>query len=300
MDRLDELAVFTAILDAGSLAAAARRLRRSTPAVSRALAALEERLGLRLVERTTRRLAPTAVGLRFAERARGLLADYGDAVGEAGETTRVPLRGLLRVTAPVAFGRRHVTPLVASFLDTYPGMRLELICADQQLDLIAEGVDVAVRAGRLTGLGLVARKVGEVRPLLVASADYVARRGVPGSPRDLPKHDVIYYSGVPSFDWRFRGSNPDRAIRLSARLLVSDIDAMLIAVRAGRGIARALSYQVADELLAGTLVRLLREFEPPAWPIHLVVPTARHMLPSVRMFLDHAARHLQALRVINE
>ena len=150
MDRLAELAVLTAILDAGSLAAAAKRLRRSTPAVSPALAALEERLGLRLIERTTRRLAPTEAGRRFAQRARRLLADCSDAVSEAGETRGAPLRGLLRVTAPVVFGRRHVTPLVASFLDVHPGMRIELVCADRQLDLIAEGVDVAVRVGRLT------------------------------------------------------------------------------------------------------------------------------------------------------
>jgi DNA-binding transcriptional LysR family regulator len=300
MDRLDELAVFTAILDAGSLAAAARRLRRSTPSVSRALAALEERLGLRLVERTTRRLAPTPVGRRFAERARRLLADYGEAVGEVGETTSAPLRGLLRVTAPVVFGRRHITPLIATFLEAHPCMRVELVCADQQLDLVAEEIDVGVRIGRLAQTGLVARKVGQVRPVLVASADYVARRGAPHSPRDLSDHEIVYFTGVPSFDWRFSGFNRNRAMRLAARLLVSDIESALIAVRTGRGVARVLSYQVADELLTGNLVRLLREFEPAPWPICLVVPTARHMLPSVRMFLDHAAQHLRALRAINE
>lgn len=300
MDPFDELVVFTAILDAGSLAAAARRLRRSTPAVSRALTALEERLGQRLIERTTRRLAPTAAGRHFAGRARQVLADYREALAETSECTSIPLRGLLRVTAPVVFGRRHVTPLIATFLDAHPNMRVELVCADQQLDLVAEEVDVAVRIGRLTETGLVARKVGQVRPVLVASADYVARRGAPRSPRDLSDHEIVYFTGVPSFDWRFRGFNRNRAMRLAARLLVSDIESALIAVRAGRGVARVLSYQVADELLTGNLVRLLREFEPVPWPIHLVVPSARHMLPSVRMFLDHAARHLRALRAINE
>jgi DNA-binding transcriptional LysR family regulator len=301
MDRLDELAVFAAILDAGSLAAAAGRLRRSSPAVTRALAALEERVGARLIERTTRQLAPTEAGRRLAGRARQLLADYGEAIGEANESRDAPLRGLLRVTAPLVFGRRHVTPLVASFLDAHPGIRIELVLSDRNLDLVDEGLDVAVRIGPLADSRLVARRVGQVRRVLCASADYLARRGLPRTPSDLAKHDIIFNSGRPSpLEWRFRVSGRDRAVRLTPRLMVTEVEAMLLAVRAGRGIGRAFSYQVADDFASGTLTRLLSEFEPPALPVQLIVPTARHMPPSVRGFLDHAARNLGALRVISE
>src|SRR3954447_2924144 len=174
MDRLQELAVLVAVVDHGSLAAAARRLRRSPPAVTRALAALEDRVGARLIERSTRRLAVTEVGRAFAEQARSLLNAYDMAVG--GITT-TPLRGLLRVTAPLQFGRRHMAPLVTEFLDKYREIRLELILNDRNLDLIEEGIDVAVRIGALADSSLVARRVGEVRRILVASPAYLARRG---------------------------------------------------------------------------------------------------------------------------
>src|SRR4051812_25545566 len=142
MDRLDELAVFVAILDEGSLAAAGRKLRRSPPAVTRALAVLEDRVGARLLERTTRRSRPTEAGKRLAEHARQVLAGYGEAVREV---AAAPVRGVLRVTAPLVFGRRHVTPIVASFLDVYPGIRVELVLSDRNLDMLEEELDVALR-----------------------------------------------------------------------------------------------------------------------------------------------------------
>ena len=301
MDRLDELAVFAAILDTGSLVGAARRMRRSAPAVTRALAALEERAGARLIERTTRQLAPTEAGRRLVARARQLLADYGEAIGAVNEGRNAPLRGLLRVTAPLVFGRRHVTPLVASFLDMHPGVRIELVLSDRNLDLIDERIDVAVRIGRLSDSRLVARRVGQVRRVLCASSEYLARRGRPRTPSDLANHDIVFNSGRPApMEWRFRVSGRDRTVRLTPRLMVTEVESMLLAVRAGRGIGRAFSYQVADDFSAGTLERLLREFEPPALPVQLVVPTGRYMPPNVRVFLDHAAQVLGGLRVINE
>jgi DNA-binding transcriptional LysR family regulator len=297
MDRLDELMIFTTILDLGSLAAAAQKLRRSAPAVTRSLAALEESVGKRLVERTTRRLAPTAAGRRLAERAREVIAAYGETLGEVAERPGGSLQGLLRVTAPLVFGRRHVTPVVASFLDAHRHMRVELVLSDRNLEMIEEGLDLAVRIGRLADSGHVARRVGKVRRVVFASPGYLARRGRPRNPGDLPKHDVVFYSGRPSpMEWRFK--TPVRAVRLSPRLMLTDIDAMLLAVRMGQGIGRALSYQVADDLSSGTLVRLLPDFEPVALPVQLVVPTARHMPSAVRAFLDHAARALGALQVI--
>ena len=301
MDRLDELAVLAAILDAGSLAGAARRLRRSPPAVTRTLATLEERVGMRLVQRSTRQLTPTEAGRRLATHARQLLADYDQAVDRLKENRQAPIHGLLRVTAPSLFGRMHIAPLVFGFLDTHPGMRVDLVLTNRDLDLIEEGIDVAVRIGPLARTGLIARRVGHVRRVLSASPDYIARRGRPRTPRDLVKHDIVHNWTRPSpVEWRFRSSGRDMVVRPTPRFMTTEVDALMVAIRAGRGIGRTLSYQVADDHASGALVRLLREFEGPALPIHLVVSSARHMPRSVRAFLEHATPALDALRVIHE
>jgi len=209
-DRLDELTALVAILEAGSLAAAGRKLRRSPPAMTRLLASLEERLGARLIERTSRRLTATEAGRRLGEQARQVLAGYGDAMRE---TAAGEVRGELRVTAPLVFGRRHVTPIVASFLEAYPDTRVELVLNDRSLNFIEEGLDLAVRIGRLADSSLVARRVGEVRRLLVASPAYLARRGAPRKPADLAAHDVIFTSGPPGpLEWRFHRSGREVAV----------------------------------------------------------------------------------------
>ncbi len=296
MDRLDELTALVAILEAGSLAAAGRKLRRSPPAMTRLLASLEERLGARLIERTSRRLTATEAGRRLGEQARQVLAGYGDAMRE---TAAGEVRGELRVTAPLVFGRRHVTPIVASFLEAYPDTRVELVLNDRSLNFIEEGLDLAVRIGRLADSSLVARRVGEVRRLLVASPAYLARRGAPRKPADLAAHDVIFTSGPPGpLEWRFHRSGREVAVRPTPRLIVNEVDAMLIAVRAGHGIGRPLSYQVADDLAAHSLLRLLPEWEPKPLPVQLVTPSARHLAPKTRAFLDHAARSFATLDVI--
>ena len=301
MDRLDELIVFTAILDAGSLAAAARKLRRSSPAVTRSLAALEARVGARLVQRTTRKLAPTEAGRHLGSLAKRLLADYNETIGCAGQNRNAPLQGLLRVTAPSLFGRWHIAPLVAKFLEVHPGIRAELVLTNSTLDLIEEGFDVGIRIGQLPDSGLVARRIGQVREVLIASADYLARRGAPRNPRDLTKHDIVFNSPRPSsLVWQFRAAGRDQTVSLTPRLVVTDTDSMLVAVRAGLGIGRTLSYQVADDLSSGVVVRLLSDFEPPPRPVQLVVPTARHIPPRVRAFIDHAAHVLGTLHVIHE
>lgn len=298
MDRIDELDIFVAIVDQGSLAGAARRLRRSAPAVTRALAALEDRIGTRLVERTTRRLSPTAAGRALAERARTILSDYESAVLGAADT---PISGLLRLTAPVQFGQRHVTPVVTRFLDLHPGVSVEMVLNDRNLDLIEEGIDLAVRIGDLPASSLLARRLGQVRRVLVASPDYVAERGMPRRPADLADHDIIFgtsRSGV--LEWRFGPTTRGPAVRISPRLLVNEVEAQLRAAHAGRGIARVLSYQVVDDVTAGTLIRLLPRFEPAPLPVHLVTLGSGHMPPRVRAFLDHAVTELRALEVLRE
>ncbi len=296
MDRFDELEVFIAILDAGSLSGAARRLRRSAPAVTRALAALEDRVGARLVERTTRRLAPTDAGLRLAETARRLLADYRDAVRE---DDGAELRGKLRITAPHVFGRRHVTPAIIEFLDLHPALQVEMVFHDRNLDLIEHGIDLAVRIGPLPDTGMVARKVGQVRRVLVASPAYLARRGAPATPLELEAHDVIYNAGHGNgTEWRFRDQERDLVVRLYPRLSVNEIDAILMAVLAGRGIGRPLSYQVADQLASGALQRILVAYEPEPLPVQLLVPSARHMPPRLRACFDFLVEKLSALPVL--
>ena len=295
MDRLAELAVLVAIVDEGSLVAAARRLRRSPPAVTRALSALENRVGARLVERTTRQLSPTEAGRRLADESRALLSAYDQAVAEI---SPAPVRGLIRITAPVQFGRRHVAPLVTVFLKKFPDTQVELVLHDRHLDLIEEALDVAIRIGSLSDSSLLVRRVGEVRRILVASPAYLARRGTPAQPADLSGHDTIFSTGSSvSLEWRF-GRHRRAVVRLCPRFLVNDVDAQLAAARSGQGIARVLSYQALEDVEAGHLIRLLPTFEPPPIPVQLVHVSRAYVQPKVRAFLHLAAEHLIALRVI--
>lgn len=296
MDRLDELAIFVAVVQHGSLAAAGRKLRRSAPAVTRAIASLEQRFGARLVERTTRRLAPTEAGLRLAERAHLLLTDYQAAVLDTADTQ---LTGLLRITSPVQFGRRHVAPVVMAFLDRYPQMQIEMVLNDRNLDLIDEGLDVAVRIGHLQDSSRVARRLGQVSRVTVASPDYLARRGEPQEPAQLAEHDTIVGTQRASLrEWRFGPQENGERVRLTPRLLLNDVETQLLAVRAGKGIARLLSYQVADDLAAGTLVRLLSAFEPLPMPVQLVAQNMQRMPLKVRTFWDYAWQELSQLAQI--
>ncbi|CAI0813800.1 D-malate degradation protein R [Serratia liquefaciens] len=296
MDRLDELAIFVAVVQHGSLAAAGRKLRRSASAVTRAIASLEQRFGARLVERTTRRLAPTEAGLRLAERAHLLLTDYQAAVLDTADTQ---LTGLLRITSPVQFGRKYVAPVVMAFLDRYPQMQIEMVLNDRNLDLIDEGLDVAVRIGHLQDSSRVARRLGQVSRVTVASPDYLVRRGEPQEPAQLAEHDTIVGTQRASLrEWRFGPQENGERVRLTPRLLLNDVETQLLAVRAGKGIARLLSYQVADDLAAGTLVRLLPAFEPLPMPVQLVAQNMQRMPLKVRTFWDYAWQELSQLAQI--
>jgi DNA-binding transcriptional LysR family regulator len=296
MDRLDELQILVAILDTGSMAAAARKLGRSPAAVTRVLGALEVRAGARLLERSTRRLTPTEAGLQLAEQARRLLADYEAALLPAGADTP---RGLLRIAAPNVFGRRHVAPVVTRFLAAHPEVQAELLLSDRNVDLIEEGVDAAVRIGALANVSMVARRLGRVARVTVASPDYLARRGTPSTPADLAGHELIMSTSVRSVaEWRFREGSREHVVRYSPRLRVNDVEAMLAAACDGFGIARALSYQVEPLLRAGLLVRVLSGYEPERLPVHLLLPSSRHMPPRLRAFVDFAVAQFAALDVL--
>lgn len=296
MDRLDELEVFLAILDSGSLIGASRKLKRSPPAITRALGTLEERIGTRLIARTTRRMIATEAGLRLAQHAPRVLLDYEETVQE---DASAPLRGVLKVTAPVVFGRRHVAPVVNSYLDLYPGMRVELITNDRNLDMVEEGIDVGLRIGELADTSMMARRVGQVHSVLVASPDYIARRGMPKTIAEIAQHDVIFTSiREKAAEWRFHHNGRDQIVALTPRLIVNEVEAVLQAAKAGRGLARMLSYQVADDLDAGHLLRVLPKLESRTLPVQLIVPSARLMAPKTRAFIDHAISKLSVLRVL--
>lgn len=295
MDRLDEFAIFVRIVEEGSLVRAARRLRRSPPAVTRALAALEDRVGVRLVDRTTRRVAPTDAGRTLYERARAVVADYEAATACVREA---PVRGLLRIAAPVQFGRRHVAPLAARFLDVNEGIEIELLLNDRNVDLIREGIDVAVRIGALEDSSLTARPVGHVRRQWVASPAYLESHGVPRSPQDLATHQALLGTSRGALEWNFAGRRRKAPLRLQGRFRTDDIETRLRAVRDGRGIAQFLSYQVADDLAAGRLLRVLRDFETAPLPVQLLTKGRAHRAPKIDAFLNFAAKRLLALTVL--
>jgi len=297
MDRLDEFAIFVRIVEEGSLVGAARKLRQSPPAVTRALAALEARLGLRLVDRTTRRMMPTEAGRSLAERARAVLGDYEAATQGLSDA---PVRGVLRITAPVQFGRRHIAPIVTAFLDRFAEAEVELVLADRNLDLFDEAIDVALRIGRLADSSLSARQVGEVRRLWLASPAYLKRHGTPRAPADFVGHDVILGTSPSAQDWRFTNLRRRAVPRLRGRLRVDDVETRLQAARAGRGIVQLLSYQAADDIAAGRLLRLLREHEAPPLPVQLVTKGRSHRAPKIDAFLAFATERLLALPVLRE
>jgi DNA-binding transcriptional LysR family regulator len=296
MDRLQELQAFLTIIEAGSMAAAARKLRCSPPAIRRLLSGLEHRVGTRLIERSTHHLVTTEAGIRLAIQARRILADYEEAIQEV--SSEQP-RGRLRVTAPLIFGRRHFTPIVTSFLRKYPDVQVDVTLTDNNINMIDEGIDLALRIGPLSDSGLVARRVGEVKLVVVGSPGYLCQRGTPAEPKDLVNHDLILLTAVDVVpEWRFRVDGHEQIIRFVPRLQMNDISAILKAVRDGHGLARVLTYQVLPDTESGRLKRVLTGHEPPAWPVHLVMPSARHIAPKARAFLNHALEQLGELDVI--
>lgn len=296
MDRLDELQVFLAILDTGSLTAAAQKLRRSPSAVTRSLATLEQRVGMRLFERSTRSLSATSEGQRLVTHARRLLADYDTAVCE---NQAAPPKGLLRVTAPMVFGRRYMTSVATKFLMRHPDIQVDLVLSDRNVDMIDNGIDLALRIGTLENSGLVARQLGAVTRVTVASPAYLQRWGEPSTPEQLAHHELILGTTVRGLaEWRYRTGARENIIRFTPRLQVNDVEGVLNAAREGFGIARVLSYQAAPDLLANTLTRLLSDYEPDPIPVHLVFPSARRMAPRVRAFVDFAVEEFAQMALI--
>jgi len=275
--------VFVAVADLSGFAPAARKLRLSPSAVTRLIAALEEHLGARLLQRTTRSVTLTDVGTRYLERARRILADVEEADGSAREERNRP-SGRLVVSAPVGFGRLHVAPVMSAYLKRYPDVAGELQLADRLINLVEDAVDLAVRVGHLADSSLVARQVGAMRRIVVASPDYLKRHGEPKTPEALLSHQMIQFGSATS--WHFVRDGRDVELALRPRFISNSADAVLQYAEDHGGLTRVLAYQAADGLKRGRVRIVLAKFEQPALPIHIVYPTSRLLSAKVRAFID--------------
>lgn len=286
------LETFVRVAERGSLVGAARELGISPPSVTRAIASLEAEVGVPLFTRTTRQVKLTPAGERFVVEVRAILAALAAAVDDvASESTTT--RGHLGITASVTFGRTHVADLVHDYLCEHAGASASLLLLDRVVHLVDEGIDVAVRIGELPDSSLIARKVGSVRRLLVASPDYLARRGTPKQPRALLDHDVVAFTGLmPGRKWRYREGGKPRELALDPLFEVNDASVALRAAERGLGITIALSYMVHDALAEGRLVTLLDAHAPAPVPVQLVIPHSRVVATKVRSFMDFAAKRL--------
>lgn len=292
MPQLLAMRVFVTVADTRSFTAAAQRLRASPAAMTRAVAALERQLGARLFTRTTRTVRLTEIGERFADDCRRILADLADAESVARGAQANPT-GHLRVTASVLFGQMHLLPIVTEYLDLYPEVTVDALFVDRVVNLIEEGVDVAVRIGHLSDSNLVAVQVGSVRRVVCASRAYLAAHGTPQTPSDLADHQIIGSTGAfSSNEWRF-GRGEKSVVRISPRLSCSTFDAVIRATEQGWGLARPLSYQIGRSVLDGHLRIILQEFEEDALPIHVVYSEGRRASAKVRAFVDLAADRLR-------
>jgi DNA-binding transcriptional LysR family regulator len=286
MDRLDAMQAFVAVADLRGFAPAARKLGLSPSAVTRMIAALEDRLGARLLQRTTRQVALTDVGARYLERIRRILADVEEAETSAeGERTRPS--GLLVVSAPVGFGRLHVSPVMSAYLKRYPEVSGELRLADRMINLVEDGVDLAVRIGHLADSSLVARRVGEMRRIVVASRAYLKQHGEPETPQAIASHQTIQFGAMAAAPaWHFVEDGREVSVTCSPRLTTNSADAAIQYAGEGGGLTRVLAYQAAEAIKAGRLRIVLQPFEQPPLPIHIVYPTSRLLSAKVRAFID--------------
>lgn len=287
MDRLEAMAVFVAVADARGFAPAARRLRRSPSAVTRLIAGLEEHLGARLLQRTTRAVALTDAGVRFLERARRILADVGEAEAAAQRERSAPT-GRIALAAPNLFGRIHVAPALCAYLTRYPEVTGALTLADRMVNLVEDGLDAAVRIGVLDDSTLVARPVGATRRVVVGAPRYLARHRALRTPADLAGHAIIQFTAIGgAAEWRFGDGDRGARIPFTPRLVTNSADAAIGHAELGGGLTMVLAYQIRDAVRAGRLQVVLAEHEPPPLPIQIVYPTTRLLSAKVRAFVEH-------------
>ena len=295
MDRFDAMALFAAAADAGSFSAAGRRLGVPLPTISRKVAELEAHLNTRLLVRSTRRLALTDAGATYLAACRQILEQVGEAEAIAAGEFHAP-RGELVLTAPIAFGRLHVLPIVNAFLAAYPQIAVRLTLADRNLHLVDEHIDAALRIGRLEDSRLVALRVGGVRHVVCASPAYLARRGKPRTPADLARHDTVSFESLSASQaWHFapRDGRRPESVTVRPRLAVNTAEAAIDAAIAGVGLTKVLSYQAAGAVADGHLVLVLRAYEPEPIPVNLLYTDPKRLPLKTRSFVDFAAPRLR-------
>lgn len=286
----EDYAVLLAVVDHGSLTAAAEALGRSLQSVSRALSAIERQLKITLFTRTTRRVHPTPACLTFVERVRPALHEIAAARDELTEQ-QAQLRGAIRLAAPPAFGARYVAPALAAFLRVHPGVNVELALSERHIDLGETGADLALRLGHLPSSDLRAKRIGELRRVLFGAPEYFAARGYPRVPADLADHDCLIRQGLDHDRWEF-GGEPGMAVDVRGRFRSTSAEACNMAAAAGCGIARAPLWQVRELVESGGVQIVLAEFEPQAAPLNLVWATGRALPRRVRALVDFLAERL--------
>ncbi len=294
MDRLHLITVFVAVVDASGFAGAARKLGISPPAVTRAINELEAHLGVRLLTRTTRVVRVTEPGARYAEDYRRILAEMTDADDAVRSMQRAP-RGHLTISAPVLFGAKFVMPIVTEYLQRYADVSVACWFVGRLVNLMDEGVDVAVRVADLPDSSMQAIRVGRVRRVIVGTPGYLQRHGIPLAPDDLLAHSIISVNPtMPTSEWRLVEQGVARVVKLRPRMFTNGNESAIAAAESGFGLTRVLSYQVAEQLRDGRLQTVLSEFEPPMLPVHVLHREGRHASAKARAFLDLAIERLRA------
>ena len=293
------MSTFVAVVNAGGFSAASRKLGVPLATVSRRVSELEDELRTQLLVRSTRTIALTDAGRQYFETCRRLLDELADAERLASGEYRAP-RGNLAVSAPVVLGRLYLAPIVVDFLKAYPDVTVDLRLADTIGDLIEEQTDVALRVGTLPDSGLIAVRAGEIRHVVCASPRYLAERGIPKHPRELGNHDCITFTVLQSpTEWAFVQGKRIERYRVRSRLAVSTAETAADAAVADLGITRLLCYQVSNAIAEKKLTLLIREFEPPPLPVHLVYATGRLIPQKLRAFLDFVLPRLKAKLVFD-
>jgi DNA-binding transcriptional LysR family regulator len=297
MDRLAAMQMFVKAVESGSLSGAARSLDQSLPAVSRGISALEKQLGARLLVRTTRRISLTESGRTYYERAKRVLGDLREAEAEVAREHSVP-SGRLVISASVTFGRIFMGALIAGYLRRYPEVEVRVLLTDRYVDLVGEGVDVALRIGKLGDSALVARKLGEIRRMTVVAPTYLKNRDKPRHPEDLAGHDCLLFTYLAEPEmWRFRESGRTLAIPVQGKLRADNQDVILEAAVRGAGIAQLPSWLVRPYLQSGRLVPLLQKHESPPFDVNVVFPHARLLSAKTRAFVDHLSAEWRSLQL---
>ena len=290
MDPLDGIAAFARVVDSGSFSAAARRLKISKSAVSAHVQRLEERLGVRLLNRTTRQISLTEAGNAYYRHCAGILSEAEAAEQAASALQREP-RGTLRISAPDSFGWMHVAPAVPDFLKRYPGLSVDITLSPKHVNLVEEGLDLAIRIGVLEDSPLVVRRLARSRLILCAAPAYLREHGTPREPRDLAAHNCLCVNLLPWGDgWRLAGNGGELSIAVSGSFRSNNAEMLRAAALDGLGVALLPTWAAVEALRAGALRRVLGAWEPPASTIYAVYPGNRLMSAKVRAFVDHLAR----------